>query len=223
MGCKIVLLGIPGSGKSTAARHIQKRIKALEYRSQHVNDYPILHKMFEEDRDHIYFRATPDNGFDAIDLSVLDIALQQVEVQVEEVLSNGDFVTIEFARDDYHQAFQQFDPEFLRDANIVFINADIETCLQRVHERTSRAQTEDDHPSFSDEIFRNHYTQNGDQYIAQILDQGYDVPKNVHIIENKYSLDHFISEVDNLLNTVLKKEKKNSKQQDTLGEPALAQ
>ena len=215
MGCKIVLLGIPGSGKSTAARHIQKRIKALEYCSQHINDYPILHKMFEEDREHILFRATANNGFDAIDLSVLDVALQQVEVQVEEVLSNGDFVTIEFARDDYRQAFQQFDPEFLRDADIIFINADIETCLQRVHERTKRAQTEDDHPSFSDEIFRAHYDKDGEQYIAQILDQKCGMSKNVHVIENKCSLDHFIAEVDNLLNSVLTKK-------EVLREPALA-
>ena len=216
MGCKIVLLGIPGSGKSTAARHIQKRIQALERHAQHINDYPILHKMFEEDREHILFHATPNNGFDAIELSVLDVALQQVEVQVKEVLSSGDFVTIEFARNDYRQAFQQFDAEFWHDADIVFISADRETCIQRVHERTSRAQTEDDHPSFSDDIFRAHYNKDSDHYIAQILDQEYSVPQNVHIIENKHSLDHFIAEVDNLLNTVLAKKK-------VVPEPALAQ
>jgi shikimate kinase len=219
MGRKIVLLGIPGSGKSTAARHIQQRIKELAYRSQHINDYPILHKMFEEDHEHIYFRATQNNGFDAIDLSVLDTALQKVEVQVEEALNSGDFVTIEFARDDYRKAFQQFDPEFLRDAEIVFIHADLETCLQRVHERTYRASTEDDHPSFSDEVFRSHYNKRSDQYIAQIMEQDNGMSTNVHIIENKHSLDHFIAEVDNLLNRVLKE--KENKQNER--EPVLAQ
>src|SRR5437868_2129522 len=109
MKAKVFIVGRPGSGKSTAAHCLAMWAKDFGYLTTHINDYDILKEMFRADTDHKQFRPTEHGGFDAIDLSVLDTALKEVEGKAQESLSSQamHLVTIEFARDDYHDAFEQ--------------------------------------------------------------------------------------------------------------------
>ena len=63
MGVKVFVLGRPGSGKSTAARHMIELASRRSYQSLFVQDYDILYKMFLNDRKHEQFRPDGSWGF----------------------------------------------------------------------------------------------------------------------------------------------------------------
>ena len=46
---KLFILGLPGSGKSTIAREIEKRIEEMESQSIRICDFAILEQMFHDD------------------------------------------------------------------------------------------------------------------------------------------------------------------------------
>ena len=196
----VFLVGRPGSGKSTAARHIAQRLAAYNQPTTHINDYDILRAMFLADTDQRLFRATEGGGFDAKDLSVLDEALQEVEQQArnDREQSGKGLITIEFARDDYQGTFGLFSADFLARAHVLYIHADLELCLQRVHQRVARRTCSDDHPSFSDELFRYHYAKESVSYIRSQLNRDYSLGQ-VTVIKNTSSLDAFLRKVEQFI------------------------
>ncbi len=206
MRVKVFVLGRPGSGKSTAARQVNCLFRQNGCLARHINDYEILREMFLEDIQHLKFQPTEHNGFDAIDLTVMDIALQKVQEKVQECLSSVDVVTIEFARNDYHEALQQFDPTVLKDAYFLFLDADIETCLRRVHERVERSTSGDDHPSFSDDLFRSYYDKENREYMIHRLQKEFDICKQVKVINNTGPFEDFVTHVEQFANTILEQE-----------------
>ncbi len=203
---KVFVLGRPGSGKSTAARYLTTHFRQLGWSTAHINDYDILKRMFLEDTGHKRFRPTPNNGFDAIDLSVLDIALHEVEQLVKECSSVENLVTIEFARDDYRQALHQFSPGFLRDAYFLFMDADLETCLARVHERVIHASGADDHPSFSDDIFRRYYAADNKPYIQYFMQHEFAICKQIQVVNNTGLLEECLREIEQFADLIRCKE-----------------
>ncbi len=206
MSAKVFVLGRPGSGKSTAARQVKRFLMQREWTAQHINDYEILRKMFLADTQRIRFRPTEHNGFDAIDLTVMDIALHEVEAKVYTCLPSVNLVTIEFARNDYREALQQFAPSFLKDAYFLFLDADIETCLQRVHERVMHSNSLDDHPSFSDAIFRCYYQKENGAYMAACLQKEFGLQKQVKVINNTGSLDDFTHNIEQFADEIFRQE-----------------
>src|SRR5579884_230087 len=147
MCVKVFVLGRPGSGKSTAARHLIELANRRSFASLFLQDYDILHKMFLNDKNHEHFRPTDRGGFDVIDFSVLDTVLLQLEEEVEDIQASRsvDMVCIEFARNDYRAALNLFSPLFLRDSYIFFIDSDLEYCIQRVQERVTNPPLPDHH------------------------------------------------------------------------------
>lgn len=202
---KVFVLGRPGSGKSTAARHMNSLFKQGGWRVKHINDYEILREMFLADKQHLQFRATEHNGFDAIDLTVMDSALREVEERAKRLLE-VDAVTIEFARNDYRKALKQFTPAFLKDAYFLFLDADIETCLRRVHERVACATSIDDHPSFSDTIFREYYARENREYMAHCLQREAGLSRKVKVINNTSTFGNFMARVEKCAAEILKEE-----------------
>ncbi len=206
MSAKVFVLGRPGSGKSTAARRVKQLLTQKGWVAGHINDYEILRRMFLADTQQVRFRPTEHNGFDAIDLTVMDIALQEVEAEARSCLSSVDLVTIEFARNDYREALQQFTAPFLKDAYFLFLDADIETCLRRVHERVANSISLDDHPSFSDAIFRSYYQKENAAYMAARLQREFGIHKPVKIINNTGSLDDFMRRIEQVADEIFRQE-----------------
>ena len=202
---KVFVLGRPGSGKSTAARRINSLLAQNSWRVRHINDYEILREMFLADKQHIQFRATEHNGFDAIDLTVMDSALREVEERAKRLLEVN-AVTIEFARNDYRKALKQFTPAFLKDAYFLFLDADIETCLRRVHERVEYATSIDDHPSFSDTIFKEYYARENREYMAHCLQREAGLSRKVKVINNISTFGNFMARVEKCAAEILKEE-----------------
>lgn len=203
MSVKVFVLGRPGSGKSTGARYIRHLVQQEGWNSVHCNDYSILKEMFLADTEHKRFRPTEYNGFDAIDLSVLDCALQELERTVNRLSTTADMVTIEFARDDYQAAFAQFSPAFLRDAYIVFLHADLDVCLQRVHERVACSLSADDHPSFSDSIFKRYYANDALDYISTSLREEFGLTQEVCVVTNMGALEQLQQALEQFVRDVL--------------------
>jgi adenylate kinase family enzyme len=166
---KVFVLGLPGSGKSTAARYIEKLAQRNNWSPIRFNDYDILYEWFQADEDGRIFSATEYGGFDVHDHNVFDEALEEVERRVVErekvSCEKNQLIIIEFARDDYYRALRLFSPLFLRNASFLFVDADIPTCIQRIKERVAHRRTPDDH-YVSSYIFEAYYQKDNRQYLA---------------------------------------------------------
>jgi hypothetical protein len=168
---KVFVLGLPGSGKSTAARYIEMLARDYKWFPRRFNDYDILFKMFRTDIDGNRFSSTKYGGFDVHELFAFDEALIEVEkvvLQREKMPHDqNELIIIEFARDDYCRALDLFSPAFLQNAFFLFLDTDIPTCIKRIKDRVAEPQTPDDH-DVSDYIFESYYQNDNRQYKASI-------------------------------------------------------
>lgn len=149
----LFLLGRPGSGKSRTARWVKEAAMEPEYRAAgpaiprgqtvfHLTDYSFLRQMFLEDRHRPEaqrrFHSTCFGGFDVLDPGVLPLALQQVNASLARHLhAERTLILVEFARQSYNyqEVWRYFHSALLSRAFFLYLDADIETCLQRVHRR----------------------------------------------------------------------------------------
>lgn len=166
---KVFVLGLPGSGKSTAARYIVELAQRNNWSPIRFNDYDILYELFQADEDGRRFSAIEYDGFDVHDHNVFDEALKELERRVVErekvSCEKNQLIIIEFARDDYCRALGLLSPLFLRNASFLFVDADIPTCIQRIKERVAHRRTRDDH-FVSKYIFEAYYQKDNGQYLA---------------------------------------------------------
>jgi hypothetical protein len=149
MVSKLFLLGRPGSGKSTVRRYVTKLAQHQFLSPYSIYDYKLLQNMCMADLSQTRIRPTEFGGFEVLDFSLLDIALQIIERRVEKALKRQPLelpriAIIEFARADYLQALSQFDPDFLKDAHFLMLESDVETCKERIYERTRCREFADD-------------------------------------------------------------------------------
>ncbi|GAC1383842.1 MAG: hypothetical protein NVSMB33_12000 [Ktedonobacteraceae bacterium] len=214
MSVKLFVLGRPGSGKTTAFHHIDRSIdqqyqgwSAIRY-----HDYAILQEKFRYERlfqsniEQRKFQAANYGGFDVLDFSVLDNALTELEAQVQGASSpKDDLIIIEFARDDYDKALKHFRSRFLQNAYFLFVDVDLETCIQRVKKRVNQPGSIDDH-FVSEEIFRKYYSK---QYVPQhlITKTGDRIDKwRIKTISNRGTKEAFLTEIDRFISKIIKKE-----------------
>ncbi len=218
MSIKLFILGRPGSGKSTACRIVEKFLRQQkQYKGWsivHYKDYRILYemfwyeKLFPNPKKNPQFAATKKyDGFDVLDFTVLDTALVKLEKKARERSSDKkeEVIIIEFARQDYAEAFKQFSPSFLKDSYFLFIEADVATCLERVKERIIDPATEDDF-FVSDFIITEYY---GKQIIPPVIKakNGDTIDKNrVKMINNRSSLSSFNRKIENFIQDIIKQE-----------------
>lgn len=208
MGVKVFVLGRPGSGKSTVARHMIELASRRGYQSLFVQDYDILYKMFLNDSKHERFRPTDRGGFDVLDYSVLDSALHQMEVEVEAALTlkRTDMVCIEFARNDYRAALSLFSPLFLRNAYFFFIDSDLEFCIRRVQERVTDPPLPDHH-FVSDHVMRTYYGNNNNwEYMVQQCKQEYELHEEVVAVRNDGLLSVLMGEASDFAERIFQRE-----------------
>jgi adenylate kinase family enzyme len=191
MAVKLFVLGLPGSGKSTVSRNIATYLEERGWETKHFNDYIILKKMFSVDIERKQFKPADHGGFDIIDLEAFNTALKSLEHEVTEHLifaKSEELIVIEFARNDYLKAFQQFSHEFLQGAYFLCLEVDRETCKRRIRERIANPSSEDDF-FVSEYIFNAYYDKDNGQDIPQILEREYGIDKQrVKVIDNRSSL-----------------------------------
>ncbi len=184
MTVKLFVLGLPGSGKSTVARYITTYTKGKAWEATRINDYIILQNMFLADAERKQFKPTEYGGFDVLDHSVF----------------------VEFARNDYLRAFQQFSDTFLQAAYFLYLNVDTETCKRRIHERITHPSTMDDF-YVSEYIFDAYYHKDNGHSIPQILEGDYGIDKQrVAVIDNNRSLQTSSAQINRFVDTIIKLE-----------------
>lgn len=167
---KVFVLGRPGSGKTSAFCYIRDLMKCRGWLVRKISDYEILNEMFKQDDKHQRFSPIEHGGFDVIDFSVLDDALVKVEARVRELKDSEnrkELVVIEFARNNYEEAFKIFSSEFLMNAHFLFINAKIEKCLERIKSRAIHKITIDDH-YVSEKILRGYYDRDNEPFLSTL-------------------------------------------------------
>jgi hypothetical protein len=177
-------------------------------------DYEILLGMFKDDVEHKRFRPTEYDSFEVTDLSALDEALKKIERIVNIALSSNidKFIFIELARDNYQVALKQFTKEFLQDAYFLFMEADIETCIQRIHKRAFQHVSGDqldiriDDHFVTDKVMRDYYCLDNKGYMIIDFKQDYGIEKDIKVIENIGSVDELNKEVLRFINLIIEKE-----------------
>ncbi|GAC1368307.1 MAG: hypothetical protein NVSMB44_34630 [Ktedonobacteraceae bacterium] len=204
MAIKIFLLGRPGSGKSTAAHYIDVMTREYGWSSAHINDYEFLRAMYQADTYYQRFKPSVYGGFDVLDFSVLDLVLQSVENEARSYLSSSKkLLLLEFARNNYRCALQQFQPGFLRDAYFLFFEANIDTCVQRVYQRSSNPSSCNDH-FISEQMIRSYYHEDNKPYLTYNLLADYGISdKRVRMINNMGSRKEFKAQIKSFVNTIL--------------------
>lgn len=211
----VFVLGLPGSGKSTALRHIEMLAFENHWSPNSLQDYSILYEMFQADKEGIRFSSTKYDGYDGFDIhdfTAFDDALTELvrQLQENERISKGNAVNIiEFARDDYCQALELFTSTPLTEAFFLFIDAEVETCKQRIKARAEIPQTPDDH-YVSEYIFEAYYDRDHRQYLtltATCLTERFHIAKErIAVIDNTsgVSMESFLSQVEKFVTPILK-------------------
>ena len=204
MAIKIFLLGRPGSGKSTAAHYIDAMTSEHGWSSIHINDYDFLRAMYQSDTHYQRFRPSVYGGFDVLDFSVLDQALHSVEAKACRYIAfSRKLLLLEFARDNYQKALKQFQPAFLKDAYFLFFEANIDTCVRRVYERSSNPTSCNDH-FISEQMIRSYYHEENRPYLTYNLLADYGISdKRVRVINNSGSRKEFKAQIRSFVKTIL--------------------
>jgi len=223
MVVKLFVLGLPGSGKSTVCRYIEKYVSGLPgWSTFRINDFDILYEMYKKDTESKYFRSIPGykgKGFDIHELSTFDLALKKMETMIQSRIPSRDkeeLIVIEFSRNDYGRAFEQFSRPFLEEANFLFLDADIETCKKRIQERIYNPTNPEDH-FVSDYIFDFYYSKDTKQYPPSNLREVYGViDQRIEVIDNNGSFQAIMVRINRFVNAVFQLEAHRLRQTDPI-------
>jgi gluconate kinase len=170
--------------------------------THYTNDYEHLQKMFLQEKaectplERRNFRPTgPEecNGFNVIKFSVLGKVLEKMRKEVEEVKSESSeedniLFLIEFARDSYHDALQLFGSNLLQDAHLLYLDVDLESCIERNLRRS-------DH-FVSDEIMTTYYREDDWSRVMYNLQHNWDKS----VIRNSGTFQDLEKEVEKWVN-----------------------
>lgn len=200
---KLFVLGRSGCGKSTVARYLEQLARDAQWLPVRINDYEILRAMFQEDAKKVgqdrWFVTSEFGGFNLLNFGAFDVALQQLEQQAaeefvfsEKATTKPLFALIEFARNDYQRAFQQFSREFLQDAYFLYLDASVATCKQRIRERIAKPlpeRTEDDF-FVSDYMFDAYFDHDDGKSLPAILENDFGISKQrAMVLDNNAELE----------------------------------
>ncbi|MEM1688974.1 MAG: AAA family ATPase [Candidatus Hadarchaeales archaeon] len=161
----IFLLGRPGSGKTTIFKMLREELASsgVDAEIVKINDFPILLKIFEEDKEFKRHKPTP-GGFKVTDESVWDDMAKELAKTVEKLQEPGRLVFVEFARKSYERALKNFDKKILEKSLAIYVKVPFDICLKRnlkrsgmeteIHlvpeEEMRKTYEEDDHDKISE-------------------------------------------------------------------------
>lgn len=202
MPVKLLILGRPGSGKSYAARYFELDVRIRGGSFFRINDYKHLWQQFILDKDHSRFEPIDDRGFNVRDPSVLNEALAEVikEAKACYEAQMYDLTIIEFARPIYGDALRRFGHTFLQDALFLFIDADLDTCFERIQIRAAYPQFPDDDIFLSKETLHHFYGEDNKDYMpAGLIDDFGLQDWQVKCIDNLGSKEEFEAQLSEFI------------------------
>jgi hypothetical protein len=212
---KVFLLGRPGSGKTTALHYIQNYVCGTKPIPVHPNykhpkfthqrEYTTLQEMMRSDSKNKFLPAKY-GGFEVRDDSVFEESARRFEERLRNYLttkaSEEEFIFIELARKEYKESMRCFSPDFLQDSYFLFIEADVATCIERIHSRVAQSAPTGNH-FIPDHVLRDYYSQDNLAYMASDFKTNFNIQKEVRAIDNRGSIDQFYANVKDFANTLL--------------------
>ena len=116
--------------------------------------------MSEQEEHKAKFRSNEREGFDVLDLSAFDIALDQLMTYInlleQSTKKEYDIMFVEFARRTYKESFDKINQSLLSGYYILFVEAELDTCIKRIDQRTTKLRGPDHH-FISNEIMIGYY------------------------------------------------------------------
>jgi gluconate kinase len=202
----LFLFGCPGSGKSTVSRIITMLVRDRGWIAHPINDYGILYLMYQNDTKHDRFYPADHDGFNVLDATVYEEALEKLKEQAQNLMrdsTNDVLIIIEFSRNDYRRALKHFDRDFLCHANFLFLDADIDTCIQRVNKRIIQRSSLDDH-FVPNDVIACHCQDCNRQYMESGLKLDYDIgEERVRILDTRGSIEELMEPVEQFVDSIL--------------------
>jgi hypothetical protein len=182
-----------------------------------MRDYFILYEMFQEDirKKGGRFGHAAYSGFEIIDYTAFDAALSALEEQVlrreqmSSLFEKSEILLIEFARSNYREALKAFSNDFLRDAYFFYIEADVDTCVQRIQQRVASFTPEkrlQDHHYVPEAILRSYFNQDDWDYMAHKFKKDFGITKEVAAYRNIGSYIDLLEQVERFMELVFVKE-----------------
>jgi adenylate kinase family enzyme len=201
---KLFVLGCPGSGKSTISNYLAMLARDRGWPARPINDYEILYEMFQADTKQEHFRSAAHGGFDVIHLPVYDTALDKLKERVQTLRPIKDeLILIEFSRSNYREALSRFGKDFLSDAYFLFLDTDIETCIERVRQRITLPRSIHDH-FVPDHVICRHCQEGNRDYVASGLKLDFEIADyKIQILDNRAPIEEVALDVKRFVDTIL--------------------
>jgi len=142
----VFLLGRPGCGKSVVYKIIKEALEKKGIESPRVDDFLTLKEILARDTE-FKRHILKDGGFAVTDFTVVDEALKDLCEYVKKEKSDKKTIFIEFARDNYRHAFENFTKDVLADSLILYHYSTFEECYRRNVARFEKVKKDghDDH------------------------------------------------------------------------------
>ena len=151
----VFLLGRPGCGKSALYRELERRIlESGQARTlERVDDFPKVWARLQGDdaleregKERVYSQRTDDGDYLANE-NFFDGILKEVNADVLRIDKPDHMVFIEFARSNYVEAIQDFNPRILEHCIAVYMEVSFDICWARnvARHEAAMAQHGDDH------------------------------------------------------------------------------
>src|SRR5262245_12190656 len=137
----IFIVGLPGAGKSVARRNLARKLRSERFQVEELSDYVFAFRDFVHGA--ILLDETRGAGFSAerggafkVDNEVyLRPALHALAARVWVNRTATKITIVEFARSDIAAALREFGEDILLRSQLIYISADQETRLRRLHAR----------------------------------------------------------------------------------------
>lgn len=200
----IFLLGRPGCGKSFVSNILTEKLRSGEVaeKFEKIDDFPVLKELLGKDKD-LQKHIRKNGGFAITERSILNEALQIINQRLPQITLPKKIIFIEFARNNYKEALNNFSSEILKNSIILYIKTSFEICIKRNRERFKKKKNINDHivPPY---IMESYYKTDD---IEQSLFKNKEIElENIFVLENdNISIEELKSKLDDFVKFYIKK------------------
>ncbi len=128
----MLVVGRPGSGKSTVAEELEKQLRVAKIDARHVSDIEFFLRLFAQPvRPECGFAPTADGGYIVTDARVWERATESLAASVTALPATTDIAIVECARSSYSSLLDQLASKCVRPDFVTYIDTPYEIAVKR--------------------------------------------------------------------------------------------